>query len=157
MLLAHALAYARADLVAGDSGGEKFPTGQVVALGDRDQRGQGDCAHVQRTFAVDVVELEALHRGAVGERGMRGGEAQPRAPDRGRARLVERCERRLQDATPLELRAIDGATEGIEDEKLDAPARLAGNPLIAQRRDEFGDPAGVQIVHAGMLGHVDHL
>ena len=62
MLLAHAHADARADLVAGDRGGEKVAAAQAgVALRDRDQGRQRHRADVQHALAMHVVELEALH------------------------------------------------------------------------------------------------
>ena len=66
MLLAHAQADARADLVAGDGGSEEIAAGQLrVALGNRDQRRQCHRTDMQHGFAVHVVELESLHLGAV--------------------------------------------------------------------------------------------
>ena len=66
MLLAHAQADARADLIAGDGGGEKIAAGQFgMALRHRDQRRQRDRADMQDRGAMHVVELEALHLRAV--------------------------------------------------------------------------------------------
>ena len=79
MLLAHAQADARPDLVTGDGGGEEIAAGQLrVALGDRNQRRQRHRADMQHGLAVHVVELEALHLRAVEQRRMRRG--QPRSP-----------------------------------------------------------------------------
>src|SRR5712691_9693953 len=154
MLLPHAFADAGTDLVAGDDGGEKLLAAESgVALRHRDQRRQRDGAHMQHPLAVDVVELEAVHLRAVDQRGVRGGELEPRAPDRGRARCIERPERPLQDSAPFEIGAIDRAAERVEDQKLDALAHLRGNALVGEPGDELGDPAGMHVVRTGMLGH----
>src|SRR5262245_30654791 len=82
VLRAHAEADARAGLVAGGGGGEEFLAAEFLSgLGNGDERGQHHGADVQYARAVHVVELEALHLGAVGERGVRGGEALASAPD----------------------------------------------------------------------------
>jgi hypothetical protein len=82
-----------------------------VALGNSDQRRQRHRADMQHGFAVHVVELETLHLGAVEQRRMRRGQLSIGAPNRGRARCVERFERAAQDAAPFEVGAIDGAAE----------------------------------------------
>ena len=105
VLLAHAHADARPDLVAGDRGGEEFAPAQLgVAFGDREQRRQGDRADVQHARAMHVVELEALHLRAVDERRVRRREplACPRPLRRG---LIDRRQRILQDAAPFQVRA----------------------------------------------------
>ena len=74
MLRAHAKADARPDLVACGGRGEEFATAQVAPqLGDRQQRRQHHCADMQDARAMQIVELEALHLGAIGERGVRRG------------------------------------------------------------------------------------
>ena len=108
MLLAHAHADARADLVAGERRDQQLAPGEIgVALGDRDQRRQHDRADVQHAGAMHVVELEALHLGAVHERGVGRGQLLAGAPDRRRARGVELPERVLEDAAPFEVGAVD--------------------------------------------------
>ena len=77
----HAQPDARADLVARHGGGEKLLAAEIAAhLGDGQERGQHDRADVQHAGAVHVVELEALHLRAVGERRVRRREAVRRAP-----------------------------------------------------------------------------
>src|ERR1700676_3467534 len=57
MLLAHAKANARTDLVAGDGRGEEIAAGQLrVALGNGDQRRQRHRADMEHRLAVHVVE-----------------------------------------------------------------------------------------------------
>jgi hypothetical protein len=147
VLRAHALADARADLVAGDRGGEKVAAGQGgVALRHGDQRRQGDRADMQHAVAMDVVELEALDLRAVDQRRVRRGQACRRAPDRGGAGDVQCRQRRLQDAAPFEVGAVDRAAERIEDQELDALAHLGRNGLVAERRDERGDRAGMDVI-----------
>jgi hypothetical protein len=68
----HAQTHARPALVAGRGGGEEFLAGEVaLELRDGDERGQHHRADVQDAGAMHVVELEALHLGAVRERGVR--------------------------------------------------------------------------------------
>jgi hypothetical protein len=154
MLLPHAAPDAGADLVAGDRGGDEFLSREAgMALRHGDERGQRDGTHVQHAVAMHVVELEALHLRAVDQRGVRRGEAQRRPPHQGGARLIERFERRAQDATPFEPGAIDCAAERIEDQQLDALAHLRRDTLIAQPRHELGDSTGVDVVGARMFGH----
>jgi hypothetical protein len=82
MLRAHAEADTWADLVARDGGGEEVPAGDGgPQLGDREHGRKRHGAHVQHTSAMDVVELEALHERAVGERCVRGRKAPAGAPD----------------------------------------------------------------------------
>ena len=158
MLLAHAQADARPDLVAGDGGGEEIAAGQLrVALGDGDQRRQRHRADMEHGLAVHVVELESLHLGAVEQRRMRRRQLSVGAPDRGGARCVERFERAAQDAAPFEVGAVDGAAERIENEKFYPLADLGGDLLVGQARDEFGDFSRVNVVGAGMGGHAQPL
>jgi hypothetical protein len=155
MLLAHAPSDPRPDLVAGHGGGEKFLAAESgMTLRHRDQRRQRDCADMQHALAVDVVELEALHLRAVGERRVGRGEAQLGAPHRRGTGCVHRFKRPLQNAAPFEVGAIDGAAERVEDQQLDPLAHLGGDCLVGERRDELGDLAGVHVVPAGMLGHL---
>src|SRR5271155_1327104 len=110
MLLAHAQADARSDLVAGDRGGEKIAAGEFgMTFRDRDQRRQRHRADMEDGGTVDVIELETLHLRAVEQRGMRRGEFTVGAPNRGGARTIERFERAAQDAAPFEIGAVDGA------------------------------------------------
>ena len=123
-------------------------------LGDRDQRRQHHRADVQHALAMHVVELEALHLRAVDQRGVRRGRAQRRAPDRRGAGRVRLGERRPQDAAPLEVarrRARSRAKSRIS--SLMRSTHLGRNPVVAERRDEIGDAAGVRIVRAGMVAH----
>ena len=154
MLLAHAFADARPDLVAGERRDQQLAAGEVgVALRHREQGRQGDGADMQHADAVHVVELEALHLGAVHQRGIGRGEGEVGAPDRGRAGRVEFPERILDNPAPLQIGAVDGAAERVEDEELQALADVGGDLLVADARDEFGDLAGMDIVGAGMLCH----
>ena len=57
---------------------------------------------------------------------------------------------RARMPAPFEVRAVDGAAERIENQQLDPLAHLGGNLLVGQPRDEFGDPAGVDVTGAGM-------
>ena len=128
-----------------------------MALGDGKQRRQRHRADMQHGLAVDVVELKALHLGAVEQRRMRRRQFPISAPDRGRARGVERFERAAQNAAPFEIGAIDGAAERIENEEFYPLADLGGNLLIGQAGDEFGDFSRVNVVGAGMGGHAQPL
>ncbi len=71
MLLPHAQAHARADLVARDGGAQELAPVHSAELGDRDQSRQHHRAHVQHAFAVHVVQLEPLDLRAVRERRVR--------------------------------------------------------------------------------------
>jgi hypothetical protein len=74
MLLAHALADPRADLVAGERRDQQFTAGEIgMALRHREQRRQRDGADMQHADAMHVIELEALYLGAVHQRGIGGG------------------------------------------------------------------------------------
>src|SRR5580704_13248652 len=128
MLLAHAKPDARPDLVAGDGGGQDIAAGELcMTFRDRDQCRQRHSADMEHGGAVDVIKLETLHLRAVEERRMRRGEFSIAAPDRGRARCIERFQCAAQNAAPFERRAVDAAAERIEDEKL--------YPLAYRRRD----------------------
>src|SRR5262245_3076930 len=108
---------------------------------------------MEHAVAMDVIELEALHLRAVDERRVGRGQLLRGAPDRGRARGIERAKGALQDPAPFEVRAIDPATERVEDQELDALAHVIRNLLVGKLRDEAGDLAGVEVVAAGMLRH----
>ncbi len=83
MLRPHAQADPRPDLVAGDGGAHEIaPAHAGPQLGDREQRRQGHRAHMQHAGAVHVVELEALHQGAVDQRRMRRRQPLSGAPHR---------------------------------------------------------------------------
>ena len=158
MFLAHALADARADLVARDGGGEEFAAGEtVVAFRRRDQRRQRHRADMQHGLAVHVVEFEALHLGAVGERRMRRRQALVSAPDRCGARGIDAFERPAQDLAPFEIGAVNGAAERIENQQLDALAHFGGDAFIAESRNEFRNRACVDVVSAGVFGHAQSL
>ena len=101
---AHAQADARADFVAGDGGGQEFPAAHAgLQFGERDQRRQHHGADMQHAGAVHVVELEALHLGAVDERRVRRRELLARCP-----RRCTRASRRPSPACP----AGCGSTRG---------------------------------------------
>ena len=154
MLLPHAQSDPRTDLVAGHRGGQEFPSVQHgMTLRHCDQCGQRHRADMQHAPAVNVIELEALHLGAIDQRGMRRGEPHRRAPNRGCARRVHFFERTAQDATPCEMRAVNGTAERIEDQKLDALPHRLRDPLIGQRGNELGDFARMRVVRAAMLSH----
>ena len=51
-----------------------------MALCNRDQRRQRHRAHVQHALAVYIVKLEALHLGAVDQRGVRRRKNRTRVP-----------------------------------------------------------------------------
>ncbi len=154
MLLAHALADARTDLVAGDSGRQEVAAGKLgMAFGHRNQGRQRDGADMQNALAMDVVEFEALNLRPVDQRRMGRRQALAGPPDRGRAGGVERRAGLAQDAAPFEIDAVDRAADRIENQQLDALADLRRNPLVAQRGDELRDLARVVIVHTGMLPH----
>src|SRR5688572_1554024 len=91
VLRPHAQADARAGLVAGERGGEEFLAGEVaLQLRDGDERRQYDRADMQDTGTVHVVELEALHLRAVGERGVGSRETFACSPDTACAACVNR-------------------------------------------------------------------
>src|SRR5262249_30648937 len=110
---------------------------------------------MQHAVAMHVVELEALHLGAVDECSIGRGQLLRSAPDRGRTGGVEAGEGPLQDPGPFERGAMNPAAERVEDQKLGPLAHRGGNLLTAELRDEAGDPAGVEVVAAGVLRHVD--
>jgi hypothetical protein len=57
VLLPHAQAHPRADLVAGHSEREEFAVGQLAVLSDGHQRGQHHGTDVQHPLPVHVVQL----------------------------------------------------------------------------------------------------
>ena len=66
MLLSHADADSRSDLVARDSGGKKFTSGKLrMILRYRDQCRKRHRADMQHAVAVHVVEFETLHGGSI--------------------------------------------------------------------------------------------
>src|SRR3977135_3455043 len=114
MLLAHALADARTDLIAGNGGRQELTARQLgMAFGHRDQGRQRDGADMQDALTMDVVELEALHLRPIDQRRMRRRQALAGAPDRGRAGGVERRAGLAQDAAPFEIDAVDRAADRI--------------------------------------------
>jgi len=146
MLLAHAQADARADLVAGDGGGKKVASAdRRLALQDGEDRRQRDRADVKDADPVHVVELEALHQRAVDQHGMRRRQPLGGAPDTGAGAAIDLGEGRAQDPAPGEVGAVDRATERIEHEELDAAQNVAGNPLVAESRHEARDRRRVRI------------
>ena len=154
VLGSHAQADARSDLVAGDGGRQELLAAHAgLHLRDRDQRGQHDRADVQHARAVHVVELEALDLRAVDERGVRRGELQVRAPHRAAACRVDRAERLLEDARPLEIGAVERAAERVEHQELDARCALLRDRFVLESRNELRDAAGVGIVAAGVVRH----
>ena len=133
MFLAHALADARTDLVAGERRDQQLAPGQIgVALRHREQRRQRDGADMQHADAMHVVELEALHLRAVDQRGIGRGQRLAGAPDRRRARGVEFPERVLENPAPFQLGAVDGAAERVENEQLQALAHVSRDLLVAE-------------------------
>ena len=132
MLLAHAVADPRADLVAGERRDQQFAAGEVgVALRHREQGRQGDGADMQHAVAVHVVELEALHLRAVDQRGIGRGQRAVGAPDRGR-RGSRRASRTCPgDPAPFQIGAVDAAAERVEDQELQPLAHVCGNLLVA--------------------------
>ena len=96
--------------------------------------------------AVHVVELEALHQRAVDERRVRRRQPFRRAPDAAGFGRVETAEPRPQDAAPFEIGAVKRAAERIQHQELDARDDLGRDILVAQRRDELRDGAGVRVV-----------
>src|SRR5437868_3346393 len=95
---------------------------------------------------MHIVELEALHLGAVGERRMRRRHALLRAPHRARVVLVRH--RAAQDPAPLELRAVERAAERIEDQELQPLAHLGRDLLIREPGDELRQSMRVGIIHS---------
>ena len=154
MLLAHAFADARPDLVAGQRRDQQFASGEIgVALRHREQGRQGNRADMQHADAVHVVELEALHLGAVHQRGVGGGQREVRAPHRRRPRRIEFPECILDNPAPFQIGAVDRATERVEDEELQSFSHVRRYLLVADAGDELGDLAGVDVVGAGMVCH----
>ena len=154
MFLAHALADARADLVAGERRNQQFAAGEIgVALRHREQGRQRDGADMQHADAMHVVELEALHLGAVHQCGVGRGQRLAGAPDRRRARGVELPERVLENPAPFQVGAVNGTAERVENEQLQALPHVSRDLLVADARHEFGDLAGMDVVGAGMLCH----
>src|SRR6516165_3559145 len=76
-----------------------------------------------------------------------------RAPDRCVSRFVELFQRLPQYTAPLQLSAVNGATKGIQNEKLEPLTNRGGNLVVAQLRNEFGDPACVEILAGLRLSH----
>ena len=143
----HAQADARADFVAGYGGGKEFPAVQVAAqLGDGDQRRQHHRTHMQYAGAMHVIELEALHLGAVDQGRVRRGQALLCAPHGAASIPVECGESVLQDAAPFQMRTVQRAAQRIKNQQLDALAHLGRNRLVAQASDKAGDAARVGVV-----------
>ena len=88
---------------------------------------------------MDIVELKAVDLRAVDERGVRCGNVLSRSPDRAACARVHLSERPGKNLTPWKGRAVDGATEGIEDEQLDPVDHLARNVLVLEVRHEIRD------------------
>ena len=138
---------ARADLVAGDGGGQEFGAGEArMTFGDGDQRRQRDCADMEHALAMHIVEFKTLDLRAIDESGMRRRELSIGPPDRCRARRIKLLQRLPQDAAPFEIGAVDGATERIEDEKFYPLTDFRRDLLVSQARDELRDRAGVDVV-----------
>src|SRR5579875_993200 len=99
---------------------------------------------------MDIVEFEALHRGAVGQGGVRRRQALRRAPDSAAGRSIDRGKGFAQKPTPGQLAAEKRTTQGIEDQQLQAGRYFRRYLLVAQPGDKFGEPGCVGI-GAGML------
>ena len=154
MFLAHALADARTDLVAGERRDQQLAPGEIsVALRHREQGRQRDSADMQHTDAMHVVELEALHLGAVDHRGVGRGQRLAGAPDRRRAGGVELPERVLENPAPFQIGAVDGAAERVENKEFQSLPYVSRDLFVADARHELGDLAGMNVVGAGMLCH----
>src|SRR5260221_7607867 len=112
MLLAHAHADARTDLVAGNRSSQEIATAHSrPQLGNDEERRQRHRADMQDALAMDVVELETLDERAVDQGGVRGGEAPVAGPNGAAGRAVDRRQRIDQDAAPFEPGAEDRAAE----------------------------------------------
>src|SRR2546428_12458185 len=98
---------------------------------------------MQHAGAMHVVELEALYLRAVRERCVRRREAQRSPPHAARGILVDPSERVAQDPAPLQVRAIERAAQGIENEQLDPLAHLGGNRAVSKPGYKAGDVAGI--------------
>ncbi len=101
---------------------------------------------MQYAQKVGVVELEALHLGAVRERRVRRREFLPRAPHRAGPRGVQLAEPLSQDAAPLEIGAVNAAAERIEHQQLDAGADFLRNAVVLQAGYEFGNAARIAVI-----------
>src|SRR5205807_3232416 len=149
VLRPHAQSHARPDLVARGGGGEEIAAADIAPkLGDGDERGEHDGADVQHSRAMHVIQLEALHLRAVGERGMRRAQALARAPHRAGRALIDVGESAAQDLAPLEPRAVERAAERVEDEELQPLAHLRRDVLVAQPRGELREAARVAVLHS---------
>ena len=151
---AHAQANARADFITGDGGGEEFLAAHArFDFGDRDQRGQYDCAHMQHAGAMHVVEFKALHLRAVDQRGMRCGEFFVGAPHAALAGAVDAAQLVLQDAGPLKVGTIERAAQRIQHQQLVAMTHFFRDLVVSQTGNERGDVAGVGMGLRRLLGH----
>src|SRR5579872_6554813 len=120
VLLAHAHSHPRTRLISGDSRCEKLPAVHYVRRVDQcKERRQRDGTDVQDTVAMNVVELKALYARSIHQGRMGSAETFRSPPDGTRARLVDLFQRPGENAAPLELRAIQGASERVQDQQLD--------------------------------------
>src|SRR6266446_7466778 len=94
VLLTHAHADARTDLVACYCGGQEIAAAHSrPELGDSQEGRQSHRTDMQHTLAMDIVELEALHQGAVDEGGVRRGETSVAGPNAATGGAVDRRKR----------------------------------------------------------------
>ena len=155
VLLAHADADARADLVAGDGRRQQLRAGHVVLLlGHGKQRRERDGADVQHALSMHVVELEGMHLRAVDQRRIRGRQPQAGPPYRRAVpRLIDAGERIADDPAPRQVDAVERAPERVEHQQLDALAHVSRDPVERQPGDELRDGAGVDVVDGSVVAH----
>ena len=146
MPLPHADSDPGTNLVTGDGGGEKVaPADRRFTLENREDWRQRDRPHVKDTDPMHVVELEALHQGAIYEDGMRRRQPIASSPNGRRSRLIYVGEGFAQDPAPREVSPIDRATERVEHEELDAGDNIGGNHFVSKTRYEPCDRCSVRI------------
>ncbi len=147
MLLSHAHADARADLVAGDGGGAGSPGLSSSAWHSATAISAGrvtapTCSTAERwtSSSSKLWTSVPLTSAACGE------DSSQRCPRPQVVRVASSAARYPQDAAPFEPGAIDRAAERIEDQQFDARADLRRDSLISQLRDKLGDGAGVNVI-----------
>src|SRR5450432_3964565 len=117
MLWAHAFADARADFVAGDGGSQEIAATEAGAqLRYRQQRRQSDRANVKDSLAMDIIEFEALNKGAINQRRMRRRQKLRRAPHAAGFCNVEPAESCPKNPAPFQIAAIKRAAQRIQNQ-----------------------------------------
>jgi hypothetical protein len=147
VLRPHADADARADFITGDGRREELAAAHSgTHFRNRNERRQHDGADMQHPLPMHVVQFEALHLGAVDQGSMRRRKLLPRTPHRASLRGIESAQDCLQNAAPLQLGAVQGASQRIEHQQLDAPDDFRRDRVVTQPGYELGNAPGVAVV-----------